>query len=321
MDHLHPEERLTVSVLIVNWNARDDLAACLQSLRDQVEPPQEVVVVDNGSEDGSAAMVQQSFPETKLLAIGRNLGFAEGCNIGLEACTCSWVALLNNDAVADPHWLSELCAAARAGGPRLGSLQSQVLFRDKPTHTNSTGILVFTNGRARDRDFDVPVRDDDSPGGIFGPTAAAALYRRATLDQVKLPSGYFDRGFFMYLEDVDLSWRCRLAGWDSLYVPSSRVYHAFHGSSARRGRHFVELQCRKNRLRTVIKNASGRFILSSLGTSLADLAIIGWQTRLRQIPEVLVGIVDAARQRALQNGTVKVDRREVERRWMRPDPG
>ena len=315
------EVDFTVSVLIVNWNARADLAECLRSVRGQVEQPLEVVVVDNGSGDGSAEMVRREFPEVKLLEPGRNLGFAEGNNVGLQVCRGRWVALLNNDAVADPRWLAELVAAARAGGPRLGSLQSRVLFRQKPTHTNSTGILVFNNGHARDRDFDVPARADDVYGEIFGPTAAAALYRRAMLDEVKLPSGYFDRGFFMYLEDVDLSWRCRLAGWESFYVPSSIVHHAFHGSSARRGNDFVELQCRKNRLRTLIKNASPRFLLASLGTSLFDLAIVSWRSQLRQTPGALWGVLDAAMQRRAQNGTVKLARRELERRWMTSDPG
>jgi GT2 family glycosyltransferase len=315
------DQDFTVSVLIVNWNARADLADCLRSVRAQREQPFEVVVVDNGSSDGSAEMVRKHFPEVKLLEPGENLGFAEGNNVGLQVCRGSWVALLNNDAVADPRWLSELCAAAQAGGPRLGSLQSRVLFRQKPTHTNSTGILVYTNGRARDRDFDAPARADDRYGEIFGPTAAAALYRRAMLDEVRLPSGWFDRGFFMYLEDVDLSWRCRLAGWESFYVPSSIVHHAFHGSSARRGNDFVEMQCRKNRLRTLIKNASPGFLLSSLGTSLSDVAIVSWRSRLRQTPELIWGIVDATLQRRAQNGTVKLERRKLERRWMKPDPG
>ncbi len=125
-----------------------------------------------------------------------------------------------------------------------------------------------------DRDFRKPVREGDLVEEIFCPTAGAALYRRKMLDQVCLQTGYFDRTFFMYWEDLDLGWRCRLAGWKSLYIPTAIVYHRYQGSSKSKGKRYAEFQCRKNRLRGLLKNGSFRLMLRSLqissGTSLWD---------------------------------------------------
>ena len=211
MDSMSPA--LRISVVIVNWNSKDDLSGCLAALAAQTDTDFATIVVDNGSTDGSVEMVRADFPGVFLIETGENLGFAEGANRGIEAATTAWVATLNNDTVVDPRWIEELRRAAREGGPRLGMLQSCVVFRKDPSRTNSTGVLLHPNGYAMDRDYDVPLRHGEVGDEIFCPTAGAALYRRAMLDEVKLASGFFDRTFFMYFEDVDLGWRCRLAGW------------------------------------------------------------------------------------------------------------
>jgi GT2 family glycosyltransferase len=306
---------LRISVVIVNWNASADLAECLESLRAQTSPAAQVIVVDNGSTDGSAEMVRRRFPEVHLLEPGANLGFAQACNLGIEAATGEWIAILNNDAVAEPAWLAELEAAVHRGGPELGSLQSRVLFKQKPDRTNSTGIVLFRNGHARDRDFDVLARPEDHEEPIFCPTASAALYRRAMLDELRLPSGYFDGGFFMYMEDVDLGWRARLAGWESLYVPTSIVKHVFQGSSAKRGSSFVELQCDKNRLRTILKNASIPFLLRNIPRTLFDIGRIFYRGGTRVLPDLVSGAVDALKQRPVVSRLDRAGRRAIERRW------
>src|SRR5450432_547613 len=95
---------MRLSVVIVNWNSQDDLAQCLESMRTQTHQDLEVIIVDNGSKDGSVAMVRERFGEFTLLDEGENLGFAEGCNRGIAAASGEWVAMLNNDAVAEPQW-------------------------------------------------------------------------------------------------------------------------------------------------------------------------------------------------------------------------
>src|SRR5713101_5004470 len=122
----------------------------------------------------------------------------------------------------------------RRGGNRVGMLQSRIVFKQRPDQTNSTGVLLFRNGTIVDRAYEKSVRADESVEEIFCVSAGAALYRRAMLEDIRLASGFFDRTFFMYFEDVDLGWRGRLAGWSAVYVPSARVLHAFQGSSSRR---------------------------------------------------------------------------------------
>ena len=305
-----------VSVVIVNWNSRDDLAACLGALGAQTDLDFETIVVDNGSTDGSQGMVRERFAHVTLVELPQNVGFAEGCNRGIAAASRAWIATLNNDADAEPSWIAELRAAARDGGPRVGMLQSRIVLKQKRNRANSTGLVLFADGCAEDRHYDQPIRDDDVVEEIFCASAGAALYRREMLDQVRLESGFFDRSYFMYVEDVDLGWRARLAGWSSLYVPTAVVHHAFQGSSRRHGRHFVALQCKKNRLRTLVKNGSIRFLATTMPRTLFDVAEAFIWIGPRALPQFVAAAVDAAKQRAFVTRLATIERRAVELRWV-----
>lgn len=312
----------TISVVIVNWNSAADLAECLGSLARQTSAPYEIIVVDNGSTDGSAAMVRERFPTVKLLANTENLGFAPAVNQGIEAARGEWVATLNNDTLADPRWLERLQAAASAQLPaaegELGMLQSCIVFKDRPDTLNSTGLLLFKDATAADRGVRTPTaKAEDWPLEIFCPTAGAAAYRRSMLERVRLPVGVFDSSFFMYYEDVDLGWRCRLAGFRARYVPDAIVYHAFQGSSRRHGNRFVLRQCTKNRLIALARNASPELLVRSLPKTLTEilwLAAFGGPGALREVtPRVLRAFRE---ERALVTQLLARDRREVERAWL-----
>jgi GT2 family glycosyltransferase len=306
-----------MAVVVVNWNGREDLLRCLASLRAQTEQGFEVVVVDNGSSDGSGAAVRNVFPEARLIEAGDNLGFAEGCNRGLDVTSAHWIATLNNDAEAAPDWIASLATVVRGGGPDLGMVQSRIVFRQRPDRTNSTGVLVYEDGMFVDRDFDVLLRPGDAVEEIFCPSAGAALYRRAMLEQARLASGVFDRTFFMFFEDVDLGWRCRLAGWRALYAPHAVVHHAFHASAGRRGAGFVRLHCERNRVRTLLKNASARLVARSL-PRLCRGAWFSLGARGRHaLGDYAAAVRDGLAQRDAVSRLCKISRREVERRWVR----
>lgn len=304
-----------VSIVIVNWNAHLLLRACLQSIDAALAPDAEAIVVDNGSTDGSSAMVKLEFPSAVLVEAGRNAGFAEGCNLGISAARGRWIATLNNDAVAAPGWLDALRAAARGAPPRLGMIQCRMLFAHDPSLVNSTGVCLFDDGRAEDRDYGRPAASVSAGAEIFCPTAGAALYRRAMLDEVRLPSGWFDRTFFLYNEDVDLGWRCRLAGWDARYQPDATVLHDAHATSGRRGWRFVKSQCASNRIRTILKNASTGFITRTLGRTAFDLLRIPAMGGGRALGNTLGGIRGAIRERGEVSRLVRVPREEIERTW------
>ncbi len=219
-----------VVVIVPNWNGMGHLEACLRSLLAQEFADYAVILVDNGSRDGSLELVQREFPQVCVIANATNLGFATANNQAVRASRSEFVATLNNDAWADPRWLGELVRAMEAR-PEVGMCASRMLLADQPAVVDSAGIAVDRVGIAWGLGGGSP--DDgaaSSPIPVFSPCAGAALYRRAMLDEI----GLFDEDFFAYLEDVDLAWRAQWAGWQCLYVPTAVVYHA-HSATSREG--------------------------------------------------------------------------------------
>jgi len=306
---------MRLSVVIVNWNSKDDLEACLASLEKQSHRDLEVIVVDNGSTDGSIERMKERFPHFTLIEAGENLGFAEGCNRGIARCTTEWIALLNNDAVADVNWAKALVEAAERAPSDCGMLQSTMYFLDEPDTINSLGLRLTRSGGAIDRHEGAKGRPlVDEP--IFCPTGGAAAYRRSMLEQIKLPVGYFDREYFMYSEDFDLGWRAQLAGFQARVVSASIVRHKFHGSTARRGRAWFVVMSRTNRLRTLLKNASPAFLLRTSPWTLFEVAELvyygGWNASVA-LPRV---VLQSLRQRARLRAINTVSRRAIEKRWV-----
>ena len=213
-----------ITVIVVNWNGKRFLGDCLGALRRQDVPGVRILLVDNGSEDGSVEFVEQAFPEVEILPFGRNLGFAEGNNRALERVGTEYVALLNNDAIPHPSWLKNLVRALERH-PRAGFAASKMLFRDRPTVIDRAGDGYTTagNGWLRGRGEDAGRFGEEE--WVFGACAGAALYRSAMLENI----GLFDNDFFILHEDVDLSFRAQLRGYGCIYVPDAVV---FHGTSA-----------------------------------------------------------------------------------------
>jgi len=304
-----------LSVVLVNWNSRDDLAACLDSLRAQTHRDLEIILVDNGSTDGSVELVRERYAEVLLLAEVDNLGFAEGCNRGIARATGEWVALLNNDAVADPGWAAAMVEAAQTAPARCGMLQSVMFFLDRPDTINSLGLFLTRTGGAIDRcehEAKRAVADEE----IFCPTGGAAAYRRTMLDEVRLPTGWLDRDYFMYSEDFDLGWRAQLAGWSGLLVGRAIVHHKFHGSTVRRGRPWFVEMTRINRLRTLLKNASPRFLVETAPWTLYELAELAWVSGPSALAKLPRAVAESLRQRRNVASRATEERRTIERRWV-----
>jgi len=217
---------LKASVIVLNWNGRHYLERCLSALSAQTYPGFEIILVDNGSSDGSVAYVQQHFPHVRTVQNGSNIGFAAGNNAGIRASEGEYVVTLNNDTQVDPRWLEELVHAVESD-PSVGLCASKMLRWTQPGMIDSAGVQVDALGFAWDRRGGQ--QDDSSetePFEVFGVCAGAALYRRAMLDQI----GLFDPDFFIYLGDVDLAWRAQWSGWKCLYVPTALVYHGHAGT-------------------------------------------------------------------------------------------
>jgi GT2 family glycosyltransferase len=237
-----------VSVIVVNWNGRHHLHTCLTALLAQDYSHFEIILVDNGSTDGSATYVRERFPQVRLIPLQKNYGFSGGNNVGILASQAVYVALLNNDTRAERGWLSALVAAAE-GDPGVGMCAAKMLFMDRPELINTTGICLDRLGIAWDRLGGAPDRPPAPPTPIFGPSGGAVLYRRAMLDEI----GLFDEAFFAYLEDVDLAWRAQLAGWGCVAVETAVVYH-HHSATAGEGSPFKSKLLGRNKVWLILKN-------------------------------------------------------------------
>jgi GT2 family glycosyltransferase len=241
-----------VSAIVVNHRRPELLARCLSSLAVSLEAAGEgeLIVVDNASRDGSSEMVRERFPAARLIELPDNLGFAGAVTRGLDVARGGWVLLLNNDAVIEAGGVRELLRVGESA-PEVGSVAALMCFADAPEVINSAGIGVDRLGVAYDRRLGEPIgASETEPVEVFGASGGAALYRREMLDRL----GGFDTSFFFALEDVDLAWRARMAGWRCMYAPAARVEHS-HGATGAHQSAFKHYNVGLNRVRTLAKNA------------------------------------------------------------------
>lgn len=208
-----------ISVVVVNWNRKELLRACLESLRRQEGVGFETIVVDNGSTDGSPELVRDY--GATLIRNPVNRGFCAANNQGITAACGEFIALLNNDAEAAPGWLAALHRACSAG-PDIGMAASKVLVWEDPARIDKVGHLIFPDGQNRGRGAGALDRGQfDPPEEVLWPDGCAAMYRKSMLDRI----GGFDEDFFAYGDDAELGLRARIAGWRCLYAPDAVVRH------------------------------------------------------------------------------------------------
>jgi N-acetylglucosaminyl-diphospho-decaprenol L-rhamnosyltransferase len=214
------------TIIILNYNGKPWLAGCLEAIAAQRgAPPFETLVVDNGSSDGSAAFVHDGWPAVRVLETGSNLGFAEGNNAGARDARGDWLVFLNNDTAPDAGWLAALTAEA-AAHPEYDLVTSRVVFMDDPSIVDSAGDGYFRAGGAFKHGYGAPAAAFAQSREVFGACGAAFMIRRSEFERL----GGFDARFFMNFEDVDLSYRARLAGLRVWYAAPAVVRHAGSGS-------------------------------------------------------------------------------------------
>jgi GT2 family glycosyltransferase len=217
-----------VSLLVVTWNGRAHLERLLPALAAQSLREHEVVLVDNGSTDGSAEVAARLLPDAEIVRAPSNLGFVGGNLLGWPRCRGRYVATLNNDCLPEPGWLAAAVEAAERAGA--GMTATTLLRADDPDRIDSAGIALDPAGIAWDRGGGMAASTHDRAlPRLFGPSGGAALYRRELLDDV----GYFEADFGMYYEDVDLAWRARLRGWSCSFAPEALALHVGSASAGR----------------------------------------------------------------------------------------
>lgn len=244
------------AVVVPNWNGKHHLKACLGSLVDQSQAVT-IVVVDNGSRDGSAAFISKNFPRIVLHTYPKNIGFTGAVNDGIGWAIengYEYVALLNNDAVADRDWVKKLVHYMDTH-QKTGIATSKIVGFDGKL-MDSTGEFYSIWGLSFSRGRDEPVSNlYDKDQRIFGASGGASIYRISMLKQI----GLFDNDFFAYYEDVDISFRARLAGWEISYVPTAIVRHHI-GATLGKIRGFTTYQTIKNLPMLAFKNVPSPLI-------------------------------------------------------------
>lgn len=251
-----------VTVVVVTWEGAHLLPECLRSLAAQ-DVPHRVLVVDNASTDGTGRLLRESFPDVEVLALDRNTGFAGGVAAALPLVRTDYVALLNNDAAAEPGWLADSLStledhpavAAATARMRLATAPGE------PLMLNNAGVLLLADGYGADRGLGEPDGPAyNRPAEVFGFSGGAAVLRTSAVRAV----GGMPAEFFLYYEDTDLAWRLRLAGWGVRYVPGAIVRHRHAATSDPTSVRFA-YHNERNRLLMLVRCAPLGFAVGQLG--------------------------------------------------------
>jgi GT2 family glycosyltransferase len=221
-----------IAVVIVNWNGRPLLDACLGSVLTQIPPPQLVYLIDNGSSDGSAEYVRSRWPSVRIIETGTNLGFAGGNNVGIRAALdagADAILLLNNDAQLLPTALERLAQTLDRGGSKLWAVAPKIRYRGSPDVIWAAGgKFDWWRGVVVDRGWqEHDTGQYDRPEQVESATACCILVRSSAFREV----GLLDESYFMYFEDADFAARLGKAGGHIAYEPGAGVLHEVFGSS------------------------------------------------------------------------------------------
>ena len=231
------------TAIIVNWNDKNVIGECIESLLNQDQPDIEIIVSDNGSEDGSTNFIRDQFPSVQIISNNENIGFGSAVNRGFSVAKGDYLIFLNSDLVLDSKCIGQLVAFLDSDS-NIGGAIPKILYHDHHDTINSLGVLINYTGIAYpnllgEKDPLYTETFESACGGIF-------MLRR----DVYAAIGGFDEDLFLYHEDHDLSWRIRLAGWKLKVIPSATMYH--HYSFNKGIKKFYSSE--KNRLYLLLKN-------------------------------------------------------------------
>lgn len=241
-----------ISVIIPNYNGIEYISRCLEAIREQSRKPDLVIVVDNGSHDGSAELIRERFPEVMLRAFPENTGFCGAVNEGIRISRekgMDFCILLNNDTKAETHFIRELEKAILADS-RIFSCQARMLRMSDPSKIDDAGDFycalgwAFARGKGRNKEAYARA------GDLFFACAGAAIYRMEVFGRI----GVFDERHFAYLEDADIGWRARIEGYRNVYAPRAEVLHVGSASSGSLYNHFKVTNASRNSIYLISKN-------------------------------------------------------------------
>ncbi len=312
------------SVILVSWNSGKYLSRCLDSLDEQTFRDFEVVIIDNGSTDGSLNDIIEKYPRLKfrIRELGSNYGFSVANNMGVQIARGPWVALLNTDAFPAPDWLGTLAQAITRFGNRCVYASRQVQA-DLPTLLDGEGDVYHVSGLGWRGHYNYPVYEASGPFRVFSACGATALFPRADF----LAVGGFDEDYFAYHEDVDLGFRLRLRGLDCMMIPQAVVHHIGSASSGKAS-DFAVYHGHRNLVWTFFKDMPAPlfwlYLPLHLAMNLIFILYFAAQGRgrviLRAKWHALRGLPSMLRKRKQAQGPGKVGdiHAAMERNWLAP---
>ena len=232
--------QVRTTIIIPNYNGLKFMEPCFASLKEQTQKNFKILVVDNGSTDGSVEWLKEHDIPTIFLT--ENTGFTGAVNVGIKAADTPFVILLNNDTTLDPRYVEKM-ERAISRSEKIFSVSCKIIQMYEPTLMDDAGDMYSVLGWAYQRGVGRPVELYDKPRRIFSACAAAAIYRRDVFEKM----GYFDPMHFAYLEDIDVGYRAKLYGYDNIYCPDAVIYHVGSGTSGSKYNEFkVRLAARNN---------------------------------------------------------------------------
>lgn len=238
-----------VTIVIPNYNGISFLDACLRSVSEQIEVSAEIIVVDNGSVDGSREFIETHFPQCRLVCLDRNCGFCRAVNEGIARARSPYVILLNNDTEVKPDFAVCLLRAIQSDERRFSCAARMLQYQEREL-LDDAGDFYCAFGWGIARGKGKPASRYNREEKIFSSCAGAAIYRKELLKKL----GGFDEAHFAYLEDMDISWRAKIYGYENWYTPEAEVFHMGSATSGSRYNHFKVVHSAGNNVYLIYKN-------------------------------------------------------------------
>lgn len=248
-----------VSIVIPNFNGMKYLKTCLDSVLNQTYSGFSVIVVDNGSTDGSQELILSGYPQIRLMSLPENTGFCHAVNVGIRESDAPYVLLLNNDTEVEKDFVEKLLLGMKRHRKAFSCASKMISYHDRDKIDDAGNFYnafgwAFARGKGKDASL------YNREGQIFASCGGASIYRKRFLEEV----GLFDEEHFAYLEDIDLGYRARIYGYQNWYIPSARVWHYGSGTSGSRYNHFKIRYSSRNNIYMIYKNMPFLQILFNL---------------------------------------------------------
>lgn len=242
---------MKVTVVIPNYNGKKYINDCMDALSFQMNDSVKVIVVDNGSTDGSVEILREEYPWARLVELGENTGFCNAVNVGIRLAETPYVILLNNDTMIKGGFINNLVAVLeKPGNEKVFSVSSKMIEMYRPEILDDAGDRYNAFGWAFSRGKGKAAEKYNKPTEVFSACGGAAIYRRSVFEEI----GFFDELHFAYLEDLDIGYRAKVYGYKNLYEPTAEVLHAGSGSSGSRYNEFKTRHSSANSTYVIWKN-------------------------------------------------------------------